>query len=590
MSTPLEILRTVWGHREFRGAQGEVVDRAVAGRDQLVVMPTGGGKSVCYQIPSILRPGLGLVVSPLLSLMHDQVEALRSNGVRAAALNSSLDAAAAREVWDDAQAGRLDLLYVSPERLLSGGFLDRLGALPLNLFAVDEAHCMSQWGPDFRPEYARLGSVRAALPDVPAIALTATADPATRADILVRLGLKDPVVTVAGFDRPNIRYMVEPRVNGPQQILRYVKDRPGQAGIVYCLSRKKTEQMADLLVENGVLAASFHAGMETGAKERVQTAFRNGNLDVVCATIAFGMGIDKPDVRFVLHRDMPKSIEAYYQETGRAGRDGAPAEARLYFSLGDVVQLKKFIEEARDPEVRRIELAKLDAMAEIAAGRTCRRRALRSYFGEHVEEPCGNCDVCLNPVTTHDRTEWAIDALMTVYKTGQRHPLGRLNDLLRDRRRDPAIDEPGKYRELTEVEGLHRLRELVLLGLLRLDLTQNGAAKLTPATRAVLREGKRVEMTDYRPPEKKKRERTPTGEALSTDEQSLFDRLRAIRTELAAEREVPAYVIFDNKTLMEMVAARPKTLEAFADLPGVGAKKLAEFGETFVSAIVASDG
>lgn len=581
--SPQEILRTTWGHPAFRGAQADVVDRALKGQDQLVVMPTGGGKSVCFQIPALARPGLAVVVSPLLSLMRDQVEALRANGVAAAALNSANSAEEGRAIWEQARSGALKLLYVSPERLLSAGMLERLAELPLNGLAIDEAHCMSQWGPDFRPDYARLGLARAALKDVPTMALTATADPATRADIVVRLGLVDPHVTVAGFDRPNIRYMIEPKNSAPKQILRFVKARPGESGIVYCLSRKKVEDVAALLVENGVRAAAYHAGLPQAERDRVQTAFQEDAVEVVCATVAFGMGIDKPDVRYVLHRDLPKSVEAYYQETGRAGRDGEAAEARLFFSLGDVIALKKMIEDASDPVVRRIEGAKLEAMAEIAGSFACRRRALRAYFGEVVTEPCGNCDVCLDPPETFDATAWAVDALTTVHGTGQRHPLGRLDDLMRGRRAEEGV--AGTYREMTERESLHRLRQLVLMGYLRIDLTQNGAAKLTPAVRPVLREGVAVTMAHYREIEKPKRDRDRGTPVMSTDEEALFDRLRALRKEIADAAQVPAYVVFDNKTLHEIAVRRPKTLASLSAIPGIGAKKLADYGDRFLAAV-----
>ncbi len=591
--TPLEALRKVWGYPAFREPQESVIAAAMGGRDALVVMPTGGGKSLCYQVPAVVGDRLVVVVSPLISLMRDQVEALKHNGVNAAALNSALSAERALKVWDDARSGALKILYVSPERLAGDRTVESLRALNPALLAIDEAHCVSQWGPDFRPDYARLGYVREAMGDPPTLALTATADAATRTDIVARLHLREPEIFVAGFDRPNIRYMVVPREsNAARQILDFIDSRPGgskECGIVYCLSRKKVESMTESLKEKGIWAASYHAGLPMDERDRVQTAFLEGGVRVVVATVAFGMGIDKPDVRWVIHRDLPKSVEAYYQETGRAGRDGAPSEARLLYSGGDLIAVKKLIENATDPEVRRIESAKLEAIAEICASRNCRRRALRAYFGENVSEDCGNCDVCLNPIERYDATEFVVDALMTVYKTGQRYGVNYVAGLLRGvgarSEEHRALDTYGAYKHRATDEVVYLVRQLVLMGFLSIDLTQFGAAKLTPATRPVLRDGKTVELDAYRVPEPKTRRAKVAVPESDDVPKDLFEHLRLLRSELARENEVPAYIVFDNKTLEAIASARPTSLGEMARVSGVGEAKLARYGERFVAAV-----
>lgn len=588
--TPLEALRKVWGYPAFRGPQEQVITTAMSGRDALVVMPTGGGKSLCYQVPAVVGEGIVIVVSPLISLMRDQVEALKGNGVGAAALNSALTMEQASNVWNDARSGKIKLLYVSPERLGMDRTLESIRELNPSLLAIDEAHCVSQWGPDFRPDYARLGAVRASLGNPPTLALTATADAATRTDILVRLNLKDPEIFVAGFDRPNIRYNVVPREsNAARQVLEFIDAHPRECGIIYCLSRKKVESMTEALRDRGVPAASYHAGLPMEERNRVQSEFLENKVRVVVATVAFGMGIDKPDVRWVIHRDLPKSVEAYYQETGRAGRDGKPAEARLLYSPGDVIAVKRLIEGTGDPNVKRIEAAKLDAIAEIAGARTCRRRALRAYFGEVVDEDCGNCDACTSPAERFDATDFTVDALMTIYQTGQRFGVGYIASLLRGSgARNPehaALETYGKWAHRAIDEVLFLVRQLVLQGYLFIDLTRYGAVRLTPSTRAVLREGRRVELDAFRPAEPKTRRKkvaTPESEDVPAD---LFEHLRLLRTELAKEQEVPSYVVFDNKTLEAIAAARPRDLDAFARISGVGAAKLERYGRQFVEAV-----
>ena len=586
--TPLEALKKVWGYPAFRGPQERVIDAVLGGRDAMCVMPTGGGKSLCYQVPAVVGEGIVVVVSPLIALMRDQCQALIANGVPAAALNSALSADEAMQVWNDLRSGSLRILYVSPERLAHRGTTDGLRQLPLKLLAVDEAHCVSQWGPDFRPDYATLGEARRALGNPPTLALTATADAATRADILVRLALREPLVEVAGFDRPNIRYVIEPRrSDANRQVVDFIRGQGRASGIVYCLSRKKVESLRDDLKENGIKAEAYHAGLPMDERNRVQRDFLDGKVRVVVATIAFGMGIDKPDVRFVVHRDMPKSVEAYYQETGRAGRDGDPAEARLLFSLGDLFQLKKMILESRDPEVRRIELAKLDAMAEIAGSRTCRRRALRAYFGEIVAQDCGNCDACLNPSETFDATDFVKDALMTVYRTGQRFGVLRIANILRGHSfADVAVEGYGEYGQRSVDEVANLVRQLVLLGYLTIDLTQFGAAKLTPATRSVLREGKRIQLDAFRPAEKKERKRRkPTDEEEGDVPADLFESLRRVRSELARTNEIAPFMVFHDNTLREMTRLRPTNRDEMSAVSGVGATKLERYADEFLRAI-----
>ncbi|HEX2769308.1 MAG TPA: DNA helicase RecQ, partial [Geobacteraceae bacterium] len=429
--TPLETLKNVFGYPTFRPPQEEIIAQVMRGEDAFVIMPTGGGKSLCYQIPALHRTGVGIVVSPLISLMKDQVDALSANGVAAACYNSTLTEAGSRRVLADLHGGRLDLLYVAPERLMAENFLERLKELEIALFAIDEAHCISQWGHDFRPEYVQLGRLRGIFPAVPLIALTATADPQTRADIIERLGLSGAACHVCGFDRPNILYTVVEKQKPFQQLMKFLQGRPGEAGIVYALSRKRVEEVAGRLAAAGMEAAPYHAGLPDAERRRVQEAFMRDDLRIVVATVAFGMGIDKPNVRFVVHYDLPRNIESYYQETGRSGRDGLPAEAFLLFGYGDIAISRALIESGGNAEQNRIELHKLNAMVGYAEALTCRRRVLLGYFGERLEEECGNCDLCLNPPDRYDATEEARKALSCVYRVGQRFGMGHVIEVLR---------------------------------------------------------------------------------------------------------------------------------------------------------------
>jgi ATP-dependent DNA helicase RecQ len=592
--SPLETLKSVFGYDAFRPHQEEIVETLIAGGDAFVLMPTGGGKSLCYQVPALHRPGTAIVVSPLISLMKDQVDALVANGVRAAFYNSSLGAAESRRVLAALHGGGLDLLYVAPERLMSDSFLERLEEVPVALFAIDEAHCVSQWGHDFRPEYVQLGRLRGFFPDVPMIALTATADPQTRDDILHRLGLRKARIFSAGFDRPNIRYTVMDKQKPFAQLMAFLDGRRGEAGIVYALSRKRVEEVASRLAAEGIAAAPYHAGLPDSERKRVQEAFLRDDVQVVVATVAFGMGIDKPNVRFVVHYDLPKNIESYYQETGRAGRDGLPAEALLLFGYGEIAIIRGLIEKGGNPEQNRIELHKLQAMIGFAEPLTCRRRVLLGYFGATLAQDCGNCDICLNPPERYDATVEARKALSCVYRVGQRFGMGHVIDVLRGAK-NQRVRELGHDRLSTYGIGADRsqefwgglIRQLVHLGYLRQDVANFSVLKLTEAARPLLR-GEQ-ELVLPRPRVKSRAEKKPArkrvGE-LDYDE-DLFQALRALRKRLADEAGVPPYVVFGDAALAEMAAYRPTDREALLAINGVGKQKLARYGADFIEEIIA---
>jgi ATP-dependent DNA helicase RecQ len=589
---PLETLRNVFGYSEFRPYQEEIIRALIRGEDAFVLMPTGGGKSLCYQIPALHRPGVGIVVSPLISLMKDQVDALVANGVRAAFYNSSLKEMDARRVLAELHSGELDLLYIAPERLMGEPFLERLKELRIAVFAIDEAHCVSQWGHDFRPEYVQLGRLRGLFPQVPMIALTATADAQTRTDIMERLGLARAACHVTGFDRPNIRYTVVEKQKPMGQLMAFLATRPDDPGIVYALSRKRVEEVAGRLMEAGIASAPYHAGLADSERKRVQEAFLRDDLKVVVATVAFGMGIDKPNVRFVVHYDLPKNIESYYQETGRAGRDGLPAEALLLLGYGDIAIARGLIETGGNPEQNRIELHKLNAMVGFAEAQTCRRRVLLGYFGERLEEDCGNCDTCLAPPERYDATEEARKALSCVYRVGQRFGMGHVIDVLRGSHNQriaqlghDRLSTFGIGRELSQDAWGSLVRQLVHLGYLEQDMANYSVLRLTETARPLLRG--EVALTLARPRVKavapKKEPKKGRG-GLDYDEK-LFHALRALRKTLADEQQVPPFVIFGDATLVEMAAYRPTDPEALLRINGVGKHKLGRYGVQFLDVI-----
>jgi ATP-dependent DNA helicase RecQ len=600
---PLELLRSVFGYDSFRGEQEEIIDHLVSGGDALVLMPTGGGKSLCYQIPALVRSGIGIVVSPLISLMQDQVDALLQFGVKAAFLNSSLEP---RKMWQVEQQmlrGELDLVYVAPERLMTDRFLQLLTNSKISLFAIDEAHCVSQWGHDFRPEYLQLEILHQRFPDVPRIALTATADAPTRRDIVEQLGLARARIFVTGFDRPNIHYQVVQKQNARAQLLSLLKTRHTfDAGIVYCLSRKKVEEVAEWLVEQGWDALPYHAGLDSSVRQRNQDRFLREEGVIMVATVAFGMGIDKPNVRFVIHLDMPKSLEGYYQETGRAGRDNLPATAWMAYSLADVVMLRQMVDNSEaDEQHKRIEQRKLKAMLAYCETTACRRQVLLNYFGEPYMAPCDNCDNCLEPQETWDGTEAAQKALSCVYRTGQRFGVAYLIDVLLGKEteriirfRHDKISTFGIGTEMTQHEWHSVFQQLLARGLLTADL-DHGSLKLTEESRAVLNGKQKIEFRKETRPgkkekkEKKKKEKEERTEPHKVDgmaEEALWVALKARRKELANKQGVPPYIIFGDNTLLEMIRYRPQRLEDLGSISGIGALKLERYGEIFLEILL----
>jgi ATP-dependent DNA helicase RecQ len=585
-------LKTVFGFHEFRSPQQAVIEQVIAGEDVFLVMPTGGGKSLCYQIPALHRTGLAIVVSPLISLMKDQVDALLANGVRAACFNSSLSSAEARRVSRQMDSAELDLLYVAPERLMQPEFLERLATLPLALFAIDEAHCISQWGHDFRPDYVQIGRLRGLFPAVPIVAMTATADPETRRDIIRQLGIEQATVYVAGFDRPNITYTVMPKQKPFAQLGVFLNNRRGEAGIVYALSRKRVEQVAERLRAAGFAAAAYHAGLPDEERRRVQDAFRRDDLRIVVATVAFGMGIDKPNVRFVVHYDMPKSVESYYQETGRAGRDGLPSEALMLFGMGDVMTARSLIENSDNPERVRVELQKLNAMVAYAEALTCRRRALLAYFGDQRDHDCDNCDICNDPPQRFDASELARKALSCVYRVGERFGARHVIDVLRGAKGQRILDlrhnELSTYgigADLASAEWDNIIRQLIHLGYLVQDFTRFGALGLSPAARPVLKGETLVTLgrpRDVAKAEEKLRRKSGAGEGAH---RALFEALRSLRKQIADAASVPPFVVFSDATLVEMAKNRPRDERELLSITGVGEHKLRRYGVKFLAAI-----
>ncbi len=595
---PLTSLRTIFGYDSFRIHQREVIEGLIRGQDAFVLMPTGGGKSLCYQIPALHRAGVGIVVSPLISLMKDQVDALRVCGVKAAFYNSSMDSAEARGVLAMLHGQELDLLYVAPERLMSDEFVERLRDIPIALFAIDEAHCISQWGHDFRPEYRKLGRLRSLFPQIPMIALTATAETHTLKDILERLGLQQARCFISGFDRPNIRYTVVEKHKPFAQLSAYLNAHLEEAGIVYCLSRNRVDQVADQLVQAGFRAAPYHAGLTAGQRKKTQDDFLCDDILIIVATVAFGMGIDKSNIRFVVHYDIPKNIEGYYQETGRAGRDGLAAEALLLFSYGDIAIARGLIEKTSDPDQRRIEVHKLGTMVGFAEALSCRRRILLGYFGERLDQDCGNCDICLHPRELLDVTEDARKALSCVYRVGQRFGMAYVIDVLRGSKKERLM-ELGHDRLSTYGIGADKsqdywtslLRHLVHHGFLLQDVGDYSVLKLTTSAWPLMRGEKNLSMAEPRvraEPRLKaerasKRSRRKTGDM--EHDHGLFERLRVLRKKLADEEGVPPFVIFSDASLAQMAAGLPVTNEELHLIHGVGDYKLKRYGPHFLHEI-----
>jgi len=593
----LHLLQTVFGYPSFRDQQATIVEHVAQGGDALVLMPTGGGKSLCYQIPALLREGVGVVISPLIALMQDQVDALAELGVRAAFLNSTQTFDQALRIERRIRQGDLDLIYVAPERLMTPRCLELLEAAKIALFAIDEAHCVSQWGHDFRPEYIKLSVLHERFPSVPRIALTATADQHTRAEIVHRLQLEQALQFVSSFDRPNIRYQIIEKDNVRKQLLNFIQsEHHGDAGIVYCLSRKKVEETAEFLNASGVTALPYHAGMDTATRAKHQARFLREDSLVMVATIAFGMGIDKPDVRFVAHLDLPKSIEGYYQETGRAGRDGLPADAWMAYGLQDVVQQRRMIDESdADETFKRLQTAKLDAMLGLCETLSCRRMRLLEYFGQ-ASPPCGNCDTCLHPPVSFDGTVSMQKILSTIYRVGQRFGAGHVLDVLRGVESDKV--KQWRHEQLStfgigaahsEAEWRTILRQAVASGLVTIDHDAYNALKLTESARPVLRGEQKIQLRQYEKPIKQKRPpnkpKTYIESDLSKAEQAVFEKLRWWRVETARKHNVPAYVIFHDATMREIAKAKPGSLQELRNISGVGEKKLETYGAEIVSLI-----
>ncbi|MEO1203022.1 MAG: DNA helicase RecQ [Pseudomonadota bacterium] len=590
---PEDILKRVFGYSAFRGDQQAIIESAVAGRDSLVVMPTGGGKSLCYQIPALIRDGTGLVVSPLIALMQDQVAALKELGIAAEFLNSSQDIDEQRTIITALRRGELDLLYMAPERLVGQGTRALLRDSPIALIAIDEAHCVSQWGHDFRRDYLELNELGRLFPDVPRMALTATATERTRREIVERLELRDAEIYVAPFDRANIRYTVTPKTDAKRQLGNFLASHRDEAGIVYCLSRKKTESTAEWLNSQGYKALPYHAGLDAEVRSENQRRFLAEDGLIIVATIAFGMGIDKPDVRFVAHLDLPKSMESYYQETGRAGRDGEPAEAWMVYGLQDVVRLRQMLDESdADDAYKRHERQKLDALLGWCEVTGCRRAPLLAYFGDELSEDCGNCDGCLTPAETWDGTETAQKLLSAVYRTGQRFGAAHVVDVLLGKSTDKVIQNGhadlsvfGIGKELDAKSWRSVVRQLVVGNFIRADAERYGAIVLTEQSRALLR-GEQTVMLRKEPKRiGGKRPVTVVSANIRAEDQPLWDALRECRQRLAQEHAVPPYVIFHDKTLAEMIALRPGNASELLEINGIGQAKLERYGDEFLAVL-----
>jgi ATP-dependent DNA helicase RecQ len=590
----MRILKDVFGYDAFRGNQAAIIERVAGGGDALVLMPTGGGKSLCFQVPALMREGLAVVVSPLIALMDDQVATLDELGVAAVALNSTLGPDEQREIADRIRRGQIKMLYLAPERLVQPRMLSFLQGLDIALFAIDEAHCVSQWGHDFRPEYLQLGQLAELFPNVPRIALTATADKRTREEIVQRLHLDNAERFLSSFDRPNIFYRIQPKDQPRKQLLGFLAARKGDAGIVYCLSRKKVEEVADFLSSQGFPALPYHAGLPNELRAFNQKRFLNEEGLIMVATIAFGMGIDKPNVRFVCHMDLPKSLEAYYQETGRAGRDGLPADAWMAYGLQDVIFLKQMLNNSEgDERHKRIEQHKLDAMLALCEETRCRRQALLAYFDEELPNPCGHCDNCIDGVETWDATEPARQALSAVYRSGQRYGVGHLVDILlgRDNEKIRAAGHQhlavfGVGKGFSEVEWRTLFRQLVARGLADVDLDGFGGLRLSETCRPLLRGEVSLQLRrEPKPAQAAKASSSAASQLVRGHEREMWEALRSLRRKLAEEHSVPPYVIFPDATLLEMLRSQPSSLSDMAEVSGVGARKLERYGQAFLEVL-----
>ncbi|MEJ6475812.1 DNA helicase RecQ [Pseudoalteromonas piscicida] len=589
VNDPHTVLKEIFGYSTFRHGQLDIIQSSLAGQDTLVLLPTGGGKSLCYQVPAVLLDGITIVISPLISLMQDQVAQLKAQGIAAEYINNSVAWEQQREIYDALYQGQLKLLYVAPEKALQRDFIERISGCNISLFAIDEAHCVSHWGHDFRPHYFRLKELRQYFPNVPMMALTATADLATRKDIVQQLGMCDPFIYTGSFDRPNIRYTIEEKFKPLSQLIRYLKEQKGQSGIVYCGSRKRVDDIAERLIDAGFNAAGYHAGLDNDQRQFVQNRFARDDIQIVVATVAFGMGINKPNVRFVVHYDIPKSVEAYYQETGRAGRDGLAAEAVMYFDPADIPRVRRFFEDIPDEQRRRVEEQRFQAMSSFAEAQTCRRQILLNYFSEYQREACGNCDICLNPPKRFDGTLVAQQALSCVYRAEQRFGIGYIVDILRGAN-TARIREHNHHTLSTYGIGkahsnefwLSILRQLIHHGLLNQDITQGATLRLTEAARAVLKGEYVLQLAEPRLVAKHVYQDKL---AQFNYDKKLFAKLRALRKQLADEDDVPPYVVFNDRTLAEMAQKTPTNDSEFLQVSGVGFTKLSKYGAPFMQLI-----